>query len=130
MKTINRVALFFLLLMGLAFANVGVQAIGNPQSVMDNVGVVLNNNSALSSIRAIYGGMHLFFGLFCVFGAFKMQKEALILLVLYTFGFVVGRLVGIAIDGLPNEFVTTWLITETVSCIMASVLLKLSWKKE
>ncbi len=31
---------------------------------MDNVGIALNNASAESSMRAVYGGMHLVFGLF------------------------------------------------------------------
>jgi hypothetical protein len=124
MKTVNRISLFFLVLMGLAFANVGIQALVNPQSVMDNVSIVLNNTSAFSSIRAIYGGMHLVFGLFCFWGAFKMQKEALGLVILYTLGFVAGRLVGVGIDGAPNSFVITWLITESASCLIAIGLLK------
>lgn len=119
MKTIHRISLFFLLLMGLAFANVGVQALSNPQSVMDNVSIVLNNSSASSSIRAIYGGMHLVFGLFCFFGAFKMRREALGLVFLYCSGFIIGRLIGIGIDGSPNSFVMTWLATEIVSGVIA-----------
>ena len=123
MKTISRISLFFLLLMGLAFANVGVQALLSPQGIMDNVGIMLNNTSAISSIRAIYGGMHLVFGLFCFLGAFKMQREALGLVMLYTLGFTSGRLIGIGAEGAPNSFVMTWLVTEIVSCLIAGGLL-------
>lgn len=122
MKTINTVSLVFLLLMGLAFVKVGIETFISPQSVLNNVGIQLNNNSALSSIRAVYGGMHLVFGLFCFFGAFKAKKGALGLLVLYTLGFVLGRLSGIFLDGAPNAFVNQWRVTETVCLAIALFL--------
>jgi hypothetical protein len=123
MTTINKVSLGFLLLMGLAFAKVGIEALIDPQAVLANVGIELNNASAHSSMRAVYGGMHLVFGLFCFWAAFKMRKEGLGLLVLYTLGFVIGRLSGVVADGSPNAFVTQWLMTETISLAIALFLL-------
>lgn len=123
MKAIKISATVFLALMGLAFAKVGIEALTNPQAVLANVGIELNNSSALSSMRAVYGGMHLVFGLFCFWGAYKMRREALGLVTLYTIGFVVGRLSGIAADGAPNEFVSQWLVTESVSLAIAAFLL-------
>lgn len=122
MKVINKVSLGFLLLMGLAFAKVGFEALIDPQAVLANVGIDLNNSSAHSSMRAVYGGMHLVFGLFCFWASFKMQKEGLGLLVLYTLGFVLGRLSGVIVDGAPNAFVSQWLITETISLAIALFL--------
>jgi hypothetical protein len=113
----------FLALMGLAFCKVGIEALVNPVSVLANVGIVLDNVSALSSMRAVYGGMHLIFGIFCFYGIFNYTRMALTLVVLYTAGFVIGRLSGIAVDGEPNEFVWTWLITEGVSFVIATFLL-------
>lgn len=123
MKAIKISATVFLALMGLAFAKVGIEALTNPQAVLANVGIELNNSSALSSMRAVYGGMHLVFGLFCFWGAYKMRREALGLVTLYTIGFVVGRLSGIVADGAPNEFVSQWLVTESVSLAIAAFLL-------
>lgn len=125
MKTIQKVQTGFLLLMAAAFINTGLQALFSPQNVLAQVGIELNNSSALSSMRAVYGGMHLVFGLFCAFGGFKMRKEALGLVLLYTTGFTIGRLTGIAIDGAPNEFVTTWLLTEAFSLAVSATLLVL-----
>ena len=108
----NRITQVFLGLMGLAFCKTGIGSLIDPQSVMDNVGIVLNNSSADSSMRAVYGGMHLVFGLFCIYGIFSNAKTALLLVALYTAGFTTGRISGIIVDGMPNQFVITWLITE------------------
>jgi hypothetical protein len=114
----------FLVIVGLAFLNVAVQAIANPQTVMDFVGIHLDNLSARSSTRAYYGGVNLTFGLFLIVGAFKMQKEALMLAGLYGAGFVSGRLYGIITEGLPNSFVMTWLAIEAVLTLITLLLLQ------
>lgn len=122
----KRITQIFLGLMGLAFCKVGVEALLTPETVMANVGITLDNVSALSSIRAVYGGMHFVFGAFCVWGIFKGETESLKLVFLYTAGFIIGRLGGIVIDGAPNNFVLTWLITESISFGIATALLVLS----
>ena len=123
MKKGNTVTKVFLVLIGLAFLNVGIQAFINPQSVMDFVGVVLDNVSARNSIRAYYGGVNVAFGLFLLFGAFKMQREALILCFLYGGGFVVGRIYSILVEGTPSSFIFTWLGIELVLTVVSFVLL-------
>lgn len=110
-------------LMALAFCKTGVEALANPQAVLAQVGIVLDNTSALSSMRAVYGGMHLVFGLFCVFGIVRNPAAPLTLVVLYTMGFTIGRVTGILIDGAPNEFVSTWLMTEVISGLLAGAAL-------
>ena len=62
MKT-NSIILFsgqvFILISALCFLGVSLMAFNSPQSVMDMVGVQLNNTDALSSIRGVYGGVGL-----------------------------------------------------------------------
>src|ERR1041384_4921881 len=70
MKT-RRIAQVFLALMGLAFCKAGFEALFIPQAVLANVGIVLDNASAYSSMRAVYGGMHFSFGLCCFWGIFR-----------------------------------------------------------
>lgn len=118
----NRITQVFLALMGLAFCKTGVEALIDPQAVMNNVGILLDNSSATSSMRAVYGGMHVVFGLFCVYGIFRNSKQSLLLVVLYTTGFTIGRVSGIIADGMPNQFVVTWLITEVVCGVVAGAL--------
>jgi hypothetical protein len=118
----NRISQVFLVLMGLAFSKTGLESLIDPQAVMNNVGIVLDNSSAASSMRAVYGGLHLVFGLFCFFGVLRNARQSLLLIVLYTTGFTIGRMSGIIADGMPNQFVFTWLITEVVCGAIAAVL--------
>ncbi|MBS1978658.1 MAG: DUF4345 domain-containing protein [Bacteroidetes bacterium] len=126
----NRITQIFLGLMGIAFAKVGLEALIDPQRVLAQVGITLDNVSALSSMRAVYGGMHLAFGLYCVWGIFRNPRGPLALVILYTIGFVTGRLSGIILDGTPNTFVVTWLVTESVSLASASFLYYYSGVRE
>ena len=121
----NRIAQVFLGLMALAFCKVGVEAMVNPQAVVAPVGITLDNPSALSSIRAVYGGMHFMFGLLCLWSVFKRPAPALWLVVLYTTGFLAGRTIALLVDGTPNEFVLTWFGTEAFSLAASGALLVL-----
>lgn len=126
----KRITQVFLGLMGLAFCKVGIEALLTPQAVLANVGIVLDNPSALSSMRAVYGGMHFAFGVACFWGIVKNPKLPLTILMLYTTGFVIGRLSSLLVDGAPNEFVYTWLVTETVSFAISATLFGLLARAE
>jgi len=125
MMITTRFAQVFLGIMGLAFCKVGIEALIDPQTVLQQVGITLDNPSAMSSMRAVYGGMHLFFGLLCFWSAMKEPASALRLVALYTSGFVIGRTISLVIDGAPNPFVFTWLGTEAFSLVASLVLLSL-----
>jgi hypothetical protein len=109
--------------MALAFCKVGLEAMVDPQAVVAQVGITLDNPSALSSIRAVYGGMHFVFGLLCFWSLLKKPEPALWLTVLYTSGFLAGRTVSMFVDGAPNAFVVTWFGTEAFSLVASAVLL-------
>jgi hypothetical protein len=121
----TRFAQVFLGIMGLAFCKVGIQALMDPQAVLQQVGIPLDDASALSSMRAVYGGMHFVFGLVCFWALIRQQTPGLWLVVLYTTGFVAGRTVSLVVDGAPNQFVMTWLATETFSLAASVILLVL-----
>ena len=125
MMITTRFAQVFLGIMGLAFCKVGIEALVDPQAVLQQVGITLDNPSALSSMRAVYGGMHLFFGLLCFWSAMREPASALRLVALYAGGFVIGRTISLAVDGAPNSFVFTWLGTEAFSLVASLVLLGL-----
>lgn len=120
----KRITQVFLVLMGLAFCKVGAEALLDPQAVLQQVGITLDSASALSSMRAVYGGMHFMFGCLCFWSAFRRPEPALLMVSLYTAGFVAGRLCSIFADGVPNAFVLTWFGTEVFSLVAALVLLK------
>lgn len=113
------IAKIFLIVVAIPTLMVGLQAFFDPQAIMDNVDVTLGNNSGKSSTRAIYGGMHIFFGGYFIYGAFKAQREALLILGLYCTGFALGRFYSLAVDGAPNAFIGTWIWVETALAIGA-----------
>ena len=122
MKTLIWSTRIFLLLLGLATLNIALQALADPQSVMNFVDVQLGNTTARNSIRALYGGVNAVFGLFWLYAAFRSQREGLLLALLYTGGFVGGRLLSIALDGMPGAFAMQWLQVETVFALGAALL--------
>lgn len=123
MKTHFQISRIFLILIGLSALNIALQALADPQTVMNFVDVQLGNVTARNSIRALYGGVNLAFALFWLYAAFRAQREGLILGALYTGGFVLGRLLSIALDGMPGAFAMQWLIVEGVCAAGAVTLL-------
>lgn len=126
LKIFNRI---YLLLLGLATLNVAIQGLLDPQAIMDNVQVALGNATARSSVRALYGGVNLALALFWIYAAFKSQREGLRFALLYTGGFALGRLVGIAVEGMPGDFAVQWLVVESVFALLALALLVLPGRK-
>ncbi|MCI5083624.1 MAG: DUF4345 domain-containing protein [Saprospiraceae bacterium] len=127
MKVQNWIKIF-LLIMAIPTLLVGLTALFDPQAIMDNVDQTLDTISARSSTRAIYGGMHLCFGLFFVYGAFKAQREALLILALYGVGFVIGRLVSLPMDGRPNAFISRFIWIEAITALLSVYFYRLSSK--
>ena len=124
MKKVENFTKVFLVIVGLAFLNVAIQAFINPQDVMDFVSVDLGNISARNSTRAYYGGVNLTFSIFFFYGAFKKRKEALTIVALYGGGFGIGRIYSILTEGVPSEFILTWLTIEIILTLIALGLLK------
>ena len=113
----------FLALLALATLNIAVQAILDPQAIFDNVQVQLGNLTARNSVRALYGGVNLMFGLFWLYAAFRLQRMGLLLALLYTGGFALGRLLSLGLDGMPGAFAMQWLAVESFFAISAAGLL-------
>lgn len=124
MTTNTRISRIFLLLISLATLNIAMQALLDPQTVMTMVDVQMGDNiTARNSIRAFYGAVNLAFALYWAYAAFRAQREGLVLVALYTGGFAIGRLLGIALDGMPGAFAVQWLMVEGVCALLAVALL-------
>lgn len=115
-------AKIFLILIALPTALVGLQGFFDPQAVMGNVDVVLGNVSAKSSTRALYGGVNLAYALLYFYGAFRLQRPALLFLSIYSTGYALGRLMSLAVDGQPNAFISTWIFVEIATAVIAWLL--------
>ena len=116
----------FLLLNALGAFVVGLQGLFTTQAIMNPVGIVLDNPSAMISISSSYGGVNLIFALFYIYAAFKFQKLGLLLYALYTAGIVLGRLVGFIQVGYGNSFVMTWFVVEILFLAIALFLYRKS----
>lgn len=128
----NRTLLFsriYLLLLAVATLNIALQALLDPQTVMNFVSVSLGDNvTARNSIRALYGGVNFCFGIYWIYAAFRSQPTGLILALLYTGGFVFGRVWSMMADGMPGEFAQQWLVTEAIFMLLAAGLLR--WRQQ
>lgn len=115
----------FLIACGLSFFSIALQALYDPQLIMNLVQDELTNINARNSIRAFYGGVNLAFGGFMLYSAYHRPEPALIILVLYTGGFFLGRLIGFMSDGpLVSTFIISWTIIELILCIASLWLLQ------
>jgi Domain of unknown function (DUF4345) len=130
MKIKNWMIRIFLCLLGLATLNIAVKAMIDPQAIFDLVDVTLGNTTARNSVRALYGGVNVAFGLYWLYAAFRAQQTGLVLALLYTGGFAVGRLLSIFMDGMPGSFAMQWLVTESVFAVVAAALLWTGQKQQ
>ena len=88
---------------------------------------MLGNVSAKSSTRALYGGVNLAYALFYFYGAFRMQRVALLMLSIYSTGYALGRLMSLVSDGMPNPFISSWIFLEIATAVIAwGLYIKLS----
>jgi hypothetical protein len=109
----------------LVFVWVGVNGLFAPAAITGPVELTAASASAHNEIRANYGGMHLAIGalfvLGTVWGAFRWA--ATMVLTLFTGGLVVGRLLSMVVDGMPNAFVMQLLATEATAAAAGAALL-------
>jgi hypothetical protein len=127
-KLIRTGAIAFIVFSAFCLLMVSLMAFVNPQSVMDLVAVKLNNNDAYSSIRGIYGGVGLTIVISLLYLIRNNMKYALLFLSLLWGFYAASRLITMAVDGPLGAFGNQWIITESVLCGIAVLLLE-SYKK-
>lgn len=119
-----RLTQIFLLLSGIGFMLIGINTFRDPIAAMAGVELGVQSINALNEVRANYGGMQIGIGIL-LFSAALLQwlsRSALLALSLITGGLVVGRLVSIMLDGMPNTTVQALLILEFVTTVAAIYL--------
>ena len=122
--TMTRLTQLFLLLSGLVFILIGVNTFRDPVAAMAGVELGVQSINALNEVRANYGGMQMGIGLLLVSAALMtwLTRPALLALSLVTGGLVVGRLMSIMIDGMPNSTVQALLGLEFFTTVIAIFL--------
>jgi len=122
--TMMRLTQLFLLLSGIGFILIGVNTFRDPVAVMAGVELGVQSISALNEVRANYGGMQMGIGLLLISAALMtwLTRPALLALSLVTGGLVVGRLISVMIDGMPNSTVQALLGLEFFTTVIAIFL--------
>lgn len=114
----------FLLICGLSFLLIGANTFHDPLAAMAPVELNINTVSALNELRATYGGLQIGMGLYLLAGIAckSMTRPALLAQALIVGGLASGRLISIALDGLPNAFVQGLVVLESVTALLSLAL--------
>ncbi|MBH1969626.1 DUF4345 domain-containing protein [Moraxellaceae bacterium AER2_44_116] len=120
----TRLTQLFLLLSGLGFILIGVNTFRDPIAAMAGVELGVQSINALNEVRANYGGMQMGIGLLLISAALMtwLTRPALLALSLVTGGLVIGRLMSVMIDGMPNSTVQALLGLEFFTTVIAIFL--------
>lgn len=118
-------ARFYLAVSALAFVLIGLNTFHDPVAAMAGLELQPRSVSALNEVRANYGGLQITIGLVLLAGVLKAAwlRPALWVSAAVTGGLVAGRVVSIALDGMPNKAVTGFFCLEIVAGMIALALL-------
>lgn len=111
---------------GLMMLVVGLLNLLAPQMMMQAPGIALTSTNHLHVIRAAYGGAYIGIAALFLLGAWRpahRQTSLLAVLILFS-GFAFGRLVSIALDGLPVPLYLGVLSAELCFALLAWLSLR------
>ena len=100
-KSIN----IFLFLSGIIAFSIGSALLFIPETFQGSNGILLNNDVNLISEFRAPGGFLFASGVLISFGIFvsKLKFTSIVLSTLIYFSYGIGRIIGMIIDGIPNE---------------------------
>lgn len=115
------IARIYLWICALVFVGLGIALLFWPVEILKSVEISFNTTTAFADIRADYGGCIFGIGIFLGWCAFKAPLVRTGLLCTgFTFsGYVVGRLLSLAMDGIPKPIIFTLTIVEVLGAAAA-----------
>jgi len=118
---LDRFAPVGLTIAAVIFAAVGTTGLVAPELLASSAEIELPSPSAMAEFRAAYFGSFAACAVLFAQGARRPESRqiALLLLGLVTAGFVAGRLVSLAIDGLPGSLAMGNLALEFIGSVLA-----------
>lgn len=102
----------------LSLLSVSMMALFDPQSVMDLVGVKLENTDALSSIRGVYGGVGITICLSLMYLLVLYPEKGAAFLSIFWAAYAFSRLITLVSDGPLGDFGTQWLMIESFMALV------------
>ncbi len=116
----------FLWLCGISIIAIGAASLIAPELLAAPLGFALDNPSARNEFRANYGGMLFLLGVLTVAGGQRPDhhRAALFLVLCFTGGLVLGRLISLVVDGSPGPALYLFGALELAMAALAMLLLR------
>jgi hypothetical protein len=112
-----------------SFVSYGLMCLFSPVLPTDYAGLAMNSGDAFAEVGAMYGGLQIGFGIFCLLGALRkdLYRPALISLVLLVGGLALARLYS-TLTGVESVGVYTYgaMGYEFVTALLAALALRKS----
>jgi Domain of unknown function (DUF4345) len=115
-----------LMLTGLSIAAYGVYCLFYPHILQDLAYITLNNQTAITEVRAMYGGFEFTIGLYLFICGLRrsMVEQGLTLMVFSFAGLAGARAFGISVDNDDSIYNLAAVIHESASAVIAFILLR------
>ena len=125
MNRTQKLATFYLVIMGILYAAFGLWCMANPLMLSYEFGYTLTLPQGFNEFRASYGGQFIMVGVFLYIGGNRLewQRPALLLLALQLAGFAFARLFSMILDGMPGGLHLVAFCADTFCSLIAFVLL-------
>ncbi|MEM9286095.1 MAG: DUF4345 domain-containing protein [Pseudomonadota bacterium] len=118
----------FLLLNAVLFLGFGIITFFDPAQLFVSQGIDPADitNSVMYELRSNYGGVNIGIGLACAGAVLRtsLQRPALYLLLAFTGGYALGRILSLPIDGIPSPNLIGYALYEIFTATIAFLLLR------
>ena len=116
----------FLILNAVLFIGFGAYVFSNTAQIFRDFGFGELGLGALYEVRSNYGGVSLGIGFLSAFAAFKskFERPALFVLMTYTGGYALGRILELPYEGTPSTTLLAYGVYEAVTASIAFLLLR------
>ena len=107
----------FLILQAVLFGVFAVQAIMDPVGYVAQWGMNVSGRHGAFELIGVYGGVSIGATIICVMGVLwpKYAQTALAFIVIYLGGYLIGRVLGIILDGIPEGIFWFFIGFESIS---------------
>ncbi|WP_101756855.1 DUF4345 family protein [Oceanicoccus sp. KOV_DT_Chl] len=121
----------FLLVIGVIFTLYGLYCLFNPMILNEYTGMGLGDGTALIEVRAMYGGLQCTMGLYLLFCCSQIARvpQGLLVSIFIFAGLAGARAYGLTVDSGDNGYNFAAIIFESVSGVLALLLLQLGQKQ-
>jgi hypothetical protein len=118
---------YLLYAFAIAFLLLGMQFLAVPTALTAQTQIALPTPVAVEEVRGVYGGFFLGTGLYLLLCAWRepWRRQGLVALAAIMGGLVLGRVLGLVLDGPANALLYLLLASEIAGLVLALYLLRI-----